>query len=122
MSNLKIVKTFLSTEITPEARLVVLASAGVIALATDENQPILGAADLGCSVAGDALGIALSGNGMKVELGETLAAGAYITAGAEGKAVAAVAGKYKAGRLLEGGVATDLVLYIPQDALHAVPA
>ena len=121
MSNLKIVKTFSTASAIAGQRFVKLDSEGVVSLATDTAAPILGVTDLGRSDAG-ALGIALSGNGMQIELGAALSAGDYVTAGADGVAVAAVVGQHRAGRLLESGSTGDLVLYIPQDVVHSVNA
>lgn len=122
MTMLKIVKTFPSTSAIEANRLVTLANTGEVSTAPDELAPIFGVTEFGGTEAGDNLSIAIAGPSIMVELGEALSAGDYVTAGADGKAKAAVMGKYKAGRILESGIDGDLVQIMLQDALHDVPA
>ncbi|MAD98904.1 MAG: hypothetical protein CMB99_16380 [Flavobacteriaceae bacterium] len=94
-----------------------------VGLAVDSTgAPILGVAAHGCTADGDAFTVDIGGPGVMVELGATLSAGAYINAGAAGKAVAAEEGEYYAGYLLEGGQDGDLVQYVPQVAINQASA
>ncbi len=122
MNNLTITKTFSAATIIIAARMVKLDSEGVVSQAVDNTDPVLGVAEFGCTEVGDALGITFSGPNIEVELGETMAAGDYFGADATGRAVAAVEGKFRAGRLLTGGGVGDLALYLPGDSVHVVAA
>lgn len=121
MSILKIVKTFSAAAPLDPNRMVLLSAEGEVSLSVSNATPVFGVTEFGCENAGDALGIAIAGPGILVELGAVLTAGTYVGADTEGKAVAAVVGKYQAGRILEDGNIGDLVQLILNDAVYNVP-
>ena len=117
MQNLKHTLTAISAQAAPipPHRFVYLDGTGDLSvkLAADAtHHPVLGVSVLGCTTENDAFSVDVSGPSLYVELGATLAAGNFINAGAEGKAVAAGEGEYSLGFLLEGGVSGSIVRYI----------
>lgn len=84
-------------------------TANTIGITNTAGEPAYGILNFGKSNNTASVWPLSRGGTAKIKLGATLAAGAEVCAGADGRAVATSAGYRVAGRLLAGGVANDIV-------------
>ncbi len=100
------------------------AGAGLADVAAAATAPLAGVSEHGCSAVGDALSVAVEGQGAQVTSGEAIAAGDYLTSDANGKAIkATTVGQYCIGVAEEDAAGIDeIIVYRPGLSIFAVAA